>query len=262
MGPIAVAPEPRKQPHRAHDLFAFKANLHDVRLSAGVLPVFAFSGGYGGMVIAEHGRATLAFCVRRDALSLLRKRYAGLSAAEAVAQHLVETCAGIEDVLQGSRLDGPWLAAGPIRPGVRVGDRGSSAVFRVGNAAGEAHPIIGEGISMALQGAALLSRHLLAGGPRRGAQAWHAAATAYAREWRYNFSGRIRMAAMCAHAAMRPALVPMLFPLLQRHPGLLTAGARLAAKARAPLLPTPIWITPRAAERHRSQPHSIEKEPV
>ena len=57
--------------------------------------------------------------------------------------------------LAGAEREGPWLASGPLRPGVRLGQ--GDGIFRVGNAAGEAHPIVGEGISMALQSAFVLA---------------------------------------------------------------------------------------------------------
>ena len=61
--------------------------------------------------------------------------------------------------LDGAVRDGSWLAAGPLDPGPHLA--GSDGLFRIGNAAGEAHPIIGEGISMALQSAWLLCARLL-----------------------------------------------------------------------------------------------------
>ena len=57
--------------------------------------------------------------------------------------------------LAGAEREGPWLATGPIRPGVRLGH--GDGIFRIGNAAGEAHPIVGEGISMAIQSAFVLA---------------------------------------------------------------------------------------------------------
>jgi len=230
-----LGPGARARPqHRDDDLFAFKANFRGTRLAPGVLPVFAFPGGYGGMVVADGERATLAFCVRRDRLDTLRRDAGGGGAADAVARHLVDTCLGVREALRGARLDASWLAAGPLRPGVRGPDP-RPGVFLVGNAAGEAHPIIGEGISMALQGGCLLARHLVAGGPRRDEPAWQRAGAAYAQQWRQQFASRVRIAAVCAHSAMRPALAPLLFPLLQRHRGLLTWGARMAGKARPAL---------------------------
>ena len=46
--------------------------------------------------------------------------------------------------------------------GIRVGD--ASGPFRVGNAAGEIHPLIGEGMSMALESAFLLASRLVSYG--------------------------------------------------------------------------------------------------
>ena len=48
---------------------------------------------------------------------------------------------------------GAALAAGPIHPGLRIS--ATDELFRIGNAAGEAHTILGEGMSMALQSGAV-----------------------------------------------------------------------------------------------------------
>ena len=58
----------RRAVKRPVDLLAFKANFSGSRLSPGVLPVLAFEGGYGGVVIAEAGHLTFAGCIRRAAL--------------------------------------------------------------------------------------------------------------------------------------------------------------------------------------------------
>jgi flavin-dependent dehydrogenase len=121
---------------------------------------------------------------------------------------------------------------GPIRPGRRAlwSERGG---FAVGNAAGEAHPILGEGISMAMQGAFLLCARLeeqravlLSGAsPER-------AARLYERDWRRAFRARIRWAALFAALAMRPAARTLL-PVLKAWPALITAGAVAGGKVRA-----------------------------
>ncbi len=139
--------------------------------------------------------------------------------------------------LAGAQRVGPWLSVGPIRPGRRLlwSERGG---FAVGNAAGEAHPILGEGISMAMQGAFLLCSRLeaqrdalLAGEPQDGA------ARLYERDWRRAFGARIRWAALFAALAMRPAARALL-PALKAWPALLTAGAYVGGKARpAPVVP-------------------------
>ena len=114
------------------------------------MPLLAFPGGYGGMVHTDDGRVSLSCCVRRDRLDRLQ-RSGGLSAGEAVQAHIEATTPVVRRVLDGAALDGRWLSAGPIRPGIR--SCYASGIFRVGNAAGEARPAVAEGITMALQSA-------------------------------------------------------------------------------------------------------------
>ncbi|MGO9994181.1 MAG: NAD(P)/FAD-dependent oxidoreductase [Steroidobacteraceae bacterium] len=222
-------------PRRDSDLFAFKANFRNTTLAPGFLPVLALRGAYGGMVVGDDGRTTLACCVRRDALAACRTQAPGTSAGLAVEGLLRRSCAGVRDVLHDAVRDGAWLSVGPLRPGIRVDAlRGA---FRVGNAAGESHPLIGEGISMALQSSALLAamliRHSAAAITGRCAVDLH---RSYAAMWRQVFARRLRLAAIYAHIAMRPALAEPARGLLRRWPALLCSGARLAGKAaRAPV---------------------------
>lgn len=227
---------------QASDLFAFKATFRDALIEPGLLPVLAFPGGYGGMVLGDHGLTTLAFCIRRDALREARTRarhhdqVRGGKAALAAAAHVQAQCLGARDALVGATLDAPWLSVGPIQPGIRAPWR-DDRVLTIGNVAGEAHPILGEGISMAIQSAWLLCDRLLARpAVRRGgdpaARAIADVGRDYAADWQRSFAPRIRLAALFAHLAMRPGTARPLLPLLQRWPGLLTSGARLGAKVR------------------------------
>lgn len=226
--------EKKRTLKRAGDLFAFKANFRNTRLAHGLLPVLAFDGGYGGMVVAGNGIMTLACCIRRDSLMSYRSRTDATRIGEIVESCLKQNCTGVSDVLSGARRDGPWLGAGPIRPGIRMPRHGGHA-FLVGNAAGEAHPIIGEGISMAMQSAWLLCGYLAA--HRKSLVAGSSQARLqyeYADAWRRNFAGRIRLAALFAHVAMRPAMASGLLPLVRRYPELLTWAARLSGKVKRP----------------------------
>ncbi len=219
--------------HRDGDLFGFKATFGDARLAPGLLPVVAFRGGYGGMVLGDHRQTTFAFCIRRDALQQVRASHPGQKAALAAAAYVQAQCPAVRDALADARLEGPWLSIGPIHPGVRQPWRGRGT-FAIGNAAGEAHPILGEGISMAIQSAWLLCEQL------RGFQRdqitsggdLDAIGRAYAAAWHRSFVPRVRLSAVLAHLAMRPGLCAPLLPLLLRWPGLLTSGARLGAKVR------------------------------
>jgi flavin-dependent dehydrogenase len=109
--------------------------------------------------------------------------------------------------------------------------------FLIGNAAGEAHPIIGEGISMAIQSAWLLCEQLVRSRDAlgRGADAKKCQREIhqrYAAQWRAHFLPRMRLAALFAQAAMRPTITRSVLHLLRRAPGLLTYSARWSGKIR------------------------------
>ena len=220
-------PERRR---KGSDLLAFKAHFLGSDLPKDLMPLLMFPGGYGGMAALDGGRVSLSCCIRRDVLARSRSRRPGLPAGDAVLAHIREHCEGVRLALAHAELAGPVLAAGPIRPGMRQAHR--DGVFRVGNAAGEAHPIIAEGISMAMQSSWLLGRRLianrefiLAGGDtdRIG--------ESYGRDWRRAFGLRLRAAALFAHLAMHPAGAALAGQVVRAAPFVLTWGARLSGKA-------------------------------
>ena len=243
--PIVVAahgswePPPYAQAQRARrpgDLFGFKANYRNGALAAGTLPVLAMPGAYGGMVLGDHDTLTLACCIRRDVLAASRRRYGAHTAAQAVEAYLTEHCTGVADVLQHAERQGAWLSVGPLRPGIRLATDDDRRPFAIGNAAGEAHPIIGEGISMAVQSAWLLCRYLTVRTGNADTPAYYRELRrAYSRDWRRRFTPRMRLAAAFAHIAMQPAATSLACTLLQRWPALLTHGARYSGKIRSPM---------------------------
>ncbi|HYD32976.1 MAG TPA: FAD-dependent oxidoreductase, partial [Methylophilaceae bacterium] len=81
------------------DLFAFKANFQNSHLQPGLLPVLAFSGGYGGMVLDGSHNLTIACCVRRDALRACRAQFWRPTAGESVEAYLKASCSGVEHAL-------------------------------------------------------------------------------------------------------------------------------------------------------------------
>jgi flavin-dependent dehydrogenase len=227
--------DPSLAPKREADLFAFKACFANSSLPVGFLPVIATSGGYGGMVVSNDERTTVALCLRRDVLRLIRGRYRGVPAGIAVEMHLRESCDGVNDALRNGARQGTWLTVGPLRPGIRLSE--SPGIYRVGNAAGETHPLVGEGISMALQSSRMLVASLLIHADRtREACPLSLAHHVYANAWRAAFRSRLRFAAGYAHIAMRPTLSAPVGTALRRWPRLLTTAARFAGKARPALL--------------------------
>jgi flavin-dependent dehydrogenase len=212
------------------DLLGFKARFRDASLAAGLMPLVLFPGGYGGLVHSDAGRVSFSCCIRRDALARARGEHPDLAAGEAVLAHAMTACRGLREALAGVARDGPWLAAGPIRPGIRRHANG--AIFAVGNAAGEAHPLIAEGISMAIQSSWLLCEVLVA---RRdfSSSALEAQGRAYERRWRRHLATRVHAAALFAAFTARPMGAAASVEVLRRIPALLTLGARWSGKAHA-----------------------------
>ncbi|MDT8992625.1 FAD-dependent monooxygenase [Curvibacter sp. APW13] len=225
--------ERSQQPLRASDLLAFKANFVGALLPRGLLPVLSFEGGYGGMVMADRETLTLACCIRRDRLAALRRKYPGMAAGGVVELMLRQSCSGVDAALIHASRAGAWLAAGPLRTGIRI--RSDDAVFRIGNAAAESHPIIGEGMSMAFQSAWLLCTHLIGTDTlqRLPNREWQrAVGKSYAQDWNLEFMQRMHLASVFAHVAMRPAAFSLLMRLAGAWPRLLPLGATLGGKTR------------------------------
>jgi menaquinone-9 beta-reductase len=191
---------------RPADLLAFKAHFLGAAMPADVIALAPFPGGYGGALVLADGRATFACCIRRDALEALREP--GLQAGESVWLHALRASAPLREAFAHAQRDGAWLASGPLRPGVREPYR--DGVFAVGNAAGEVHPIVGQGISLAIRSAELLCRKL--DSPR-----------VYARECRRLYS-----------SALWPSALIVRFAPHAGAPWLLALGAKLAASRLPP----------------------------
>lgn len=217
---------PRASP-RDSDLLGFKAHFHGASLPSGLMPLVLFPGGYGGLVASDAGRVSFSCCIRRDALRQCRAAHPGLGAGEAVVTHAIESSGGLRAALAGAKREAPWLSAGPIRPGTRV--LAEDRVFAVGNAAGEAHPLVAEGISMAIQSAWLLGDLLVAadslsdGGLR-------SAAAQYAAGWRSNFASRVRASAVFAAMTTQGMPAAASIAVLRCVPPILTLGARWSGK--------------------------------
>ena len=234
-----------RRPSRPSDLFGFKAHFMGSTLPSDLMPLLAFPGGYGGMVRTDAGRVSLSCCIRRDQLERCRRRSPDVRAGEAVLLHIVSSCRGVSLALAATTLDGVWLSSGPLRTGVRTFGRGG--IFAVGNAAAETHPIVAEGISIAIQSATLLCEQLIAHPELRGeragsARALNGARDHYALAWRTNFSPRLFVAALFASVFTRPIATRIAAALVERFPQLLSEGARWSGKTQ----------TLRLAALHRS----------
>lgn len=237
IGPLVTQSQP--VPSRPDDLLAFKAHFRKAALPAGLMPLLSFTDGYGGMVHCDDSQTSLSCCIQRRRLEMLT-RVEGETAGEAVLRHILDSCSVLRPVLEPSLRSEPWLSAGPIRPGLRSCYR--DGIFVVGNAAGEAHPVVAEGISMAIQSAWMLTQQLIAARTQLHEQRIaDEIGRLYQAQWRRCFAPRIHTASLVAQWAMRPRWVAATIPLFRLWPGLLTYGARLSGKARlsVPAAPLP-----------------------
>lgn len=232
----AMPTQARRARPRASDLLGFKAHFTDVALASDLMPLLVFGGGYGGMVHTDHGRVSLSCCIRRDRLAQCRRQWPGLSAGAALLATLEGSCRGVAQALSAASREGPWLAAGPLRTGFR--SFGTGGVFTVGNATAEAHPIVAEGLSMAMQSAALLCSQLLLAQSRPAASTVTAALiatvrAAYGRAWRRQFAQRLILAACAAHLLLRPASARVAVLTMKAMPSLFRRAVRLSGKQQA-----------------------------
>ena len=208
------------------ELLGFQAHFRDADLPSASIVLAPFPGGYAGLVERSRGRATLACSIRRDALERLRPP--GMSAGEALFLFLKERLPLVERTFATAKREGPWLAAGPLHPGRRPVYR--DGLFAVGNAAGEAHPIVGEGIAMALGSARLLCNSLSSSLKRDlSPHDEREIASRYSRAWQREFSLRLWTSASLARLAMLPSASDWA-RLLGPAPGLLALAARLSGK--------------------------------
>ena len=154
------------------------------------------------------------------------------SAGDAVLAHILNTCPAARPVLHKAQMADKWLSSGPIRPGIREMYRGG--IFRVGNAAGEAHPVVAEGIGMAMQSAWLLAESLpdRPGSFTEEALQW--TGREYTGRWRHTFVARIRAARLFANLAMRPGLTSVASAAVQCIPSILALCAAWSGKTGLP----------------------------
>ena len=182
------------------------------------------------MVVSNGGRTTLACCIRRDTLYEARAQMPGRSAGDVVEVWLRNSCRGVDAALRSARREESWYAVGPLRIGFRTD--GPAGIPRIGNAAAEAHPLIGEGICMALQSAAILAKLFPFPFGRRDAAGIIAMQRRHTMLCRRAMARRMHVAQLYAYLAMRPYSATTSALLMKNWPCILTVGARWAGKAR------------------------------
>lgn len=173
----------------------------------GHVELVLFPGGYAGLQPVEDGIATLCLLVTAERFAGLERDWRRLVAA---VPHLASRLAGAEPL---------WprpLAIAGVPYGYAHAAPDTAPVYRVGDQMAVIPSFTGDGMAMALHGAAAAADAILAGRPPA---ALHA-------ELREAFAASMRTAGLVARAAALPGLQPVLAALCRSVPGLMTSLAR------------------------------------
>jgi flavin-dependent dehydrogenase len=202
-------------PSPRNTYLCFKTHLPAPNLPPNTIAIGGAPGLYVGLVHSSH-QASLAFVVRRDRLDRL-----GSSPNDQFAALLHEN-QGFQNLLADVPPPDRWLSSGPLSPGVR--QLHHDGRFFLGNAAGEVHALVGEGITLALGSATLFANAVQRFGPTP------AAGHAYDHAWRRLFFPRYTAAQLFANLLMRPRASALAARCLSPFPPLLHAAIRWAGK--------------------------------
>ncbi len=213
----------------------FKIHLENVHLPDDTIAIGGVEGLYAGLVrtggsgsapnagpVTCMPRYNLAFVVERRLL----RQYG--SAAELYG-YLQEHNNGFGRCLRHARPIGDFLACGPMEPGVR--QIYADGRFFVGNAAGEVHALIGEGLTLALDAGQLLGRVIsehrtaLAGG-----EDLTVIGEAYRDRWLDQFGSRLHWGNVFSQVLMQPMLSALATAYLHAFPDIFSMCLRWSGK--------------------------------
>lgn len=205
----------RRQPRtdRATDHFAVKTAYEGVRGLEGRVALHFVRHGHVGLNPIGADRATMCLYVEGSYL----RRWGGQ--LDGMIDELCGQNARLKTHLGGARRTEGWRSCRAVADGVlRFSEDG---IYSAGDAVTMVDPIIGGGIPVALQGAALLGRLLAAGGNN------DLIAKEYAREWKERFLRRLLVASVLGRIERSEAVTGALFGLLRWRPGVLKRIVKL-----------------------------------
>lgn len=211
----------RKALGKGRRRYALKAHLRGVEMN-GRGELYFFDSGYGGLARIESGLANLCFITDE---ALIQK-------SEGDKQRLLDltlrTNAAARDRLAGARVEGAWLATGPLEFGRQR--RSRAGVIVIGDAAGMIDPFTGSGILVALRSGELAA-HAVSSVLERWNFGCDEIAAEYERLSQGEFNLRYKISGLLRKAALSPFLHKTAAKLLARNIGL---TAWLARATRRP----------------------------
>lgn len=206
----------RRQPRMesASDYFAVKTAYEGVRGLGDRVALHFVRRGHVGLNPTGRGRATMCLYVEGSCL----RRWGGR--LDGMMDELIGQNTQLEAHLHGAQRTEGWRSCRAAADGVlrfREND-----IFYAGDAVTMVNPIVGGGIPVALEGAALLGR-LLGTDRGNGDQI----AKEYAREWKDRFLRRVLVASVLGRIERSETVTGALFGLLRRCPGVLKRIVKL-----------------------------------
>ncbi len=211
------------------NFLCFQAHFTGVDLPDDVTAVAGAKDMYAGVLrtSAVPGPQAAAALPRYNVAFLARRRLlADYPSGDALMEYLFRGQSAWAKMFRGAQRLDRWNACGPARPGRGVAYH--EGAFRVGNAAGEVHPLIGEGVTLALRSAALVAE-LLPRGLAAG-DSWAEMGRNYTVAWRREFRRRLYASNLFSSVLVHPTWGAFSGGLLRRFPRLLNAAVRYSGK--------------------------------
>ncbi len=218
--------------HRGY--LCFKTHLSSADLPDDVTAIGGMRGVYAGLIRTSEategrlgregrpGRYNFACVASRSAMQAAGGPEGVLRQVKLVNPHFGR-------MLARSQPMSPFYASGPLAPGVRQTYRDGR--FFVGNAAGEVHALVGEGMTLAMLSGRLLAQTILAYGDCCSKP--DAAGRAYSRLWHREFANRYLAGNIFSRVLMNPLASAMAAGALDAFPELMQWCMRFSGKPAA-----------------------------
>ncbi|NNM85602.1 MAG: hypothetical protein HKL96_07585 [Phycisphaerales bacterium] len=217
--------------HRGY--LCFKAHLSPADLPDDVTAIGGMRGVYAGLI--RTSEATMSYTARDGqpprynfACVASRSVMQAVGGPEGVLRQVKLVNTHFGRMLACSKPLSPFYATGPLTPGVRQTYRDGR--FFVGNAAGEVHALVGEGMTLAMLSGRLLAQTILAhGGCSQPDEAGHA----YSHLWHREFAHRYMAGNIFSRVLMNPLVSAMAAGALDAFPELMQWCMRFSGKPAA-----------------------------
>ncbi|HEX2271099.1 MAG TPA: FAD-dependent monooxygenase [Pyrinomonadaceae bacterium] len=179
-------------------LVAFKAHLHNTRVTPGACEIYFYPGGYGGLSTVEAGTSNLCFIIAAEHVKRCD------SDPNRVMREFVMKNRRAAYTLESAAPCSEWLSASWERFG-RQRPSPAPGLLAIGDSAAFIDPFTGSGMLMAFESGELAARTIL----RHQNSSFTALADAYTASYNQTFAPRLRICGLLRRAAFNPRLAEL-----------------------------------------------------